>query len=106
MKNLRRIAIFFLLAVATLSAVRSGPAFAAQTKAAAAAHHCDCDDHCNLGKPACDAQSLCATACNGLVAAVVTFTPPAESVRDSVRRLPAALRDGITRPPPLGPPRA
>ena len=106
MKNLRRIVICFLLAVAALSALRAPPIFAAQTTAIAAAHDCDCGDHCNLSKNACDQQGLCTAVCNGLMAADVTFAPLAMSTHDSATGPLAAAHDGIIRPPPLGPPRA
>lgn len=106
MNSLRRIAICFLLVVAALSAVRAVPVFAAQTIAVTAPHHCECDELCNLGKSACGEQGVCATACNGLMAADITVTPPAANTRDSLRGLLTARHDGISRPPPLGPPRA
>jgi hypothetical protein len=105
MKKLRRFVICFLMAVAALSAVRAVPSFAAQTTMSAA-HHCECDENCALSKSACNEQGVCATACNGFMAADITLSLPVVNVGDSLRLPVTALRDGITRPPPLGPPRA
>lgn len=106
MKHLRRTVVYFLLAVAAVSAVSTLPAFAAQTETVTAADHCDCGEQCNLGKSACDEQGTCATVCGGFMAADVTITPPVPGARGHAVGLLAAAHTGMTRPPPLGPPRA